>query len=309
MGQRRSLVLVVWMAAAGTTRPGTPWTAAARAADQGPVAARAEGRGIRLEFDPALRSRVVSTLGGSDVVLGPFTASETVTVAGKEVGEFAFAGQEEEPVQDVLGRGRRWRLSGVAGRLRKTVSATMYDDFPGLAVFLVRYTNEGQDEVTIGSWTNNRYSVAAEARQDPAFWSYQGGTYESRPDWVLPLKEGFAQENFQGMNASDYGGGTPVVDVWRRDLGIAVGHLELTPREVSLPVAMSDRSQASVAVTHRGEFRLGPGRTFETLRTFVAVHHGDHFQTLSLYRRLMIRQGVVLPEAPRAAYEPIWCAW
>jgi hypothetical protein len=27
------------------------------------------------------------------------------------------------------------------------------------------------------------------------------------------------------MNASDYGGGTPVVDVWRPDVGIAVGHV------------------------------------------------------------------------------------
>ena len=28
------------------------------------------------------------------------------------------------------------------------------------------------------------------------------------------------------MNATDYGGGTPVADVWRRDVGLAVGHLE-----------------------------------------------------------------------------------
>jgi alpha-galactosidase len=27
---------------------------------------------------------------------------------------------------------------------------------------------------------------------------------------VVPLKPGFRQENFMGMNASDYGGGTPV---------------------------------------------------------------------------------------------------
>ena len=42
-------------------------------------------------------------------------------------------------------------------------------------------------------------------------------SYEPRPDWVLPLKKGFRQENFQGMNADDYGGGTPV------NIGEAVG--------------------------------------------------------------------------------------
>ena len=75
---------------------------------------------------------------------------------------------------------------------------------------------------------------------EPAFWSYQSGSYRNRPDWVMPLKVDFKQENFLGMNATDYGGGTPVADVWRRDVGIAVGHLEHAPKLVSLPVAMPD---------------------------------------------------------------------
>ena len=53
---------------------------------------------------------------------------------------------------------------------------------------------------------------------------------------MLPLKPGFNQENFLGMNAPDYGGGTPVVDVWCRDVGIGVGHVEMAPKLVSLPV-------------------------------------------------------------------------
>ncbi|HSB60919.1 MAG TPA: glycoside hydrolase family 36 protein, partial [Vicinamibacteria bacterium] len=274
------------------------------------AAARVEGNGIRIEFDRSLHSRVVATLGGGETVLGPFAASESVSGGGVEVGDFAFSGQDAQRVRDDPGPGRRWLLSGLARGLRKTVSVTAYDDFPGLAVFQVRYTNEGRDEVTIAGWTNNRYLIAAAGSGGgPAFWSYQGGSYESRPDWVLPLKVGFARDNFQGMNASDYGGGTPIVDVWRRDVGLAVGHLELTPREVSLPVAMPARSHASMAVNRRGEVRLGPGRTLETLRTFVAVHRGDHFQPLALYRRLMIRQGVAFASSPPAAYEPIWCAW
>src|SRR2546425_12361759 len=163
----------------GATTPTIPGPA-----DQGPVAVRLEGKGIRLEFDAALRSRVVATLWGAEPALGPFAASETVTVSGTEIADFALAGQEDERVQDALGTGRRWLLSGVAGRLRKTVSVTMYDEFPGLAVLQVRYVNEGQDEVPIGAWTNNRHLiVAADAPGGVAFWSYQGGTYESRPDW------------------------------------------------------------------------------------------------------------------------------
>ena len=38
------------------------------------------------------------------------------------------------------------------------------------------------------------------------------------------------------MNNTDYGGGIPVVDLWRKDAGIAIGHTELIARMVSLPV-------------------------------------------------------------------------
>ncbi|MDZ7765962.1 MAG: hypothetical protein U5K00_16350 [Melioribacteraceae bacterium] len=48
-----------------------------------------------------------------------------------------------------------------------------------------------------------------------------------------------------GMNNSDYGGGTPVSDVWRPDIGIAVGHLELVPKLVSIPVILKEGKDAA----------------------------------------------------------------
>jgi len=299
LGNRLGVLVVALVAAAAAPRPGP------RA-----VAAHLDRAGIRVEFDALLHTRIVSTLEGRESALGPFSASESVNVSGTDVRDFALLTQEEQDVQDTFGTGRRLIVSGRAPGLRKAVSATVYDEFPGVALFQVRYTNERESPLVVSSWTNNRHVVAAGTpRGRPAFWSYQAGSYESRPDWVLPLKPGFAQDNFQGMNATDYGGGTPVVDVWRRDAGLAVGHLERTPKQVSLPVAMPGASQATLAVRSRDEVRLAPGASFDTLRTFVAVHRGDHFQALSAYRRLMVRQGVVLPSAPAAAFEPIWCAW
>ena len=99
-------------------------------------------------------------------------------------------------------------------------------------------------------------------RRSPPFWSYQSGSYEKRPNWVLPLHANFQQENYQGMNASDYGGGTPIVDVWRRDVGLAVGHVETRPKLVSLPVSMPDATHARIAVRFAKEIELGPGKAF-----------------------------------------------
>jgi alpha-galactosidase len=100
-----------------------------------------------------------------------------------------------------------------------------------------------------------------------------------------------------------------VVDVWRRDVGIAVGHLEMSPKLVSLPVTMPDATHATVAVEFKHSFVLKPGETLKTFPTFVAVHQGDYFQALRDYRDKMLAQGVRFDAAPDSAFQPVWCAW
>jgi alpha-galactosidase len=112
-----------------------------------------------------------------------------------------------------------------------------------------------------------------------------------------------------GMNSTDYGGGTPVSDVWRRDAGLAVGHIEMVPKLVSLPVTMADSQAATVAVTYKKDQPLKPKATLTTFRTFVAVHRGDYFGTLQNYSRAMVKQGIKFDPAPESAFGAIWCAW
>jgi alpha-galactosidase len=54
---------------------------------------------------------------------------------------------------------------------------------------------------------------------------------------------------------------------------------------------------------------LGPGESFHTFRTFVAVHQGDYFRALADYRRFMMKQGFQMATAPDDAFGAIWCAW
>ena len=294
-----------WLAAAAVT------AMPAAAAPQTSAASLSAGQ-VRVEFDARLRTRVVAILGPDEVVLGPFTASESVSAGPTEIEDFAFEARREERIEDRVGPGRRLTVTGRSKdpAIVKVVSVSVYAAFPRLAVVQVHFTNAGSSTLSLDRWTANRHVlVAGAASRRPRFWSYQGASYESRPDWVLPLRRGFAQENDQGMNASDYGGGTPVVDIWRPDVGLAVGHLETTPRLVSLPVSMPTASEATVAVRARGQWTLAPGQGFETLRTFVAVHRGDHFGPLTDYRGLMEKQGLVMAKAPASAFEPIWCAW
>jgi alpha-galactosidase len=273
-------------------------------------AAHVEGKSIRVEFDGAMHSRLVDLMGGQQRVIGDFTPSEFIRISGNDIQDFSLQNPTRQPIHDRLGSGFRTVLTGTAPSLRKTVTVTVYDQFPRMAFFDVEYTNAGTSNLSVSSWTNQHYSINAPASAaQPAFWSYQSGSYEPRPDWVLPLKPGFKQENFLGMNAPDYGGGTPVVDVWRRDVGIGVGHLEMAPKLVSLPVMMQGADQATVAVEFKHDELLKPGATLKTFRTFAAVHQGDYFQTLRDYRDVMVAQGVRFDPAPESAFGPIWCAW
>ncbi|HUO26508.1 MAG TPA: glycoside hydrolase family 36 protein [Candidatus Aquilonibacter sp.] len=265
---------------------------------------------LRVEFNRELHSRVIPLFGGSTGAMVSFSASETLIGKDHTWGDFALSSSHREQVSDIFGAGERLWLTGKSGNLLKKLSVTVYKDFPSIAIFDVEYTNQGVTPLIIRGWANNQYRLRSlPGAAIPKFWSYQSGSYEKRPDWVRPLRVGFGQENYLGMNASDYGGGTPVIDVWRRDVGLAVGHVEPVPRLISLPVSMPDANHARVAVQSNREQILDPGETLHTLRTFVSVHQGDYFRTLADYRRLMIRQGFQMAHAPDSAFGPIWCAW
>jgi alpha-galactosidase len=271
---------------------------------------KVEGRNIRLEFDGRMHSRVTAKFNGKDTVLGPFTPSEAITVDGQEAADFVLSGSSQQNARGPLGPGKQTVITGNSGTLLKSVTVTVYDRFPQMAFFQVKYTNKGKSEIQVNGWANNRYSISARTGDgEPAFWSYESGSYQRRPDWVVPLKVNFQQDNYLGMNATDYGGGTPVVDVWRRDIGLAVGHVEMAAKLVSMPVAMPDAEHATLGLTFRLNQKLKPGESIATFRSFAAVHQGDYFHVLRAYSEVMQAQGVKFQAAPASAYEPIWCAW
>ena len=138
--------------------------AAASPADK----ARIQAGNLRVEFDNRLRTRVVARFDKKETVLGPFTASETLTTAGKVWTEFPLTSQKQERVKDAFGQGTRLTVEGKAGTLTKRVSVTVYDDFPAMAFFNVQYINTGKTELAIRSWTNNAYTLDAQPGARPA---------------------------------------------------------------------------------------------------------------------------------------------
>ncbi len=268
-----------------------------------------DGDGLRLEMDAQMHSRVVAT-AAAPLALGPFTASETLVTADGELQGYSFDGRVDAEIDDALGKGKAAVLTGHSGAITKRVEIASYPTHPGWLFLRVRYSNGGTTPIEVRGYVSNRYEFEPAAGQaEPAFWSYQSSSYEHRPDWLLPVVPGYARGNYLGMNADDYGGGTPVLDVWRRDIGLAIGHVELMPKLASMPLQRAGAGNAQLGLSVQREFTLAPGASFETIRSFVSVHHGDHFATLRAYSGLMQDQGLKINVTPADAFEPIWCAW
>lgn len=276
------------------------------AAEAAPVVRVADGR-IALEFDAGMQSRLLFRSAGTWAALTDFDASESLHLGGgKPAGPFCFTAHRERTLRDPHGVGRRHEITGrTADGLEKTVTLTLYDRYPGFVLQRVTYRNTGKQALEIEGWGNGAHMLKDDGR---GFWSWSGSSHEDRRDWVQPVKAGFNQANFMGMNGADYGSGTPIVDVWRPDAGLAVGHVELAPKLVSLPLVGTAQG-AAVAVDMDDKQTLAAGGQLSTFETFLAVHKGDFFSTLESYRALMTDRGLGSPVRRAGSYESIWCAW
>lgn len=279
-------------------------------ANSSAVVAKIDNQLLTLELDNKLHSRLTSHLAQPFALQRHFQASEYVEVDGQVLADFTFLSHSHEPVQDALGSGERHTITGIAPNgLQKTLIYSVYDNYPASIFLSVTYTNDGQAPLRIARWVNHRYELAQQ-QSGETYWSYQGASYSDRRDWIAPVTPGFEQQNYMGMNASDYGGGTPVADVWGSEVGLAVGHIETTPKLVSLPVSYTPAQQgANLHIEYDRPATLASGESVTTFRTFLHAHTGDYYNTLKTYRQLMAAQGLKSPHYPESSYEPIWCAW
>ncbi|MCA1801417.1 MAG: alpha-galactosidase [Rhodothermaceae bacterium] len=265
---------------------------------------------FRLEFNDLMHSRIISKTTGSEMEFSGFSPSEYLIVDGTEVRDFELDKVTKSGVDDRMGGGTTFTLTGTNGAVEKTVTVRTYDNFPNTAVFDVTYRNTGNDDLVVDVWVNNHYRIANSASgYEYPFWSYQSESTSHRNDWVLPVSAGFSQQNYMGMNNSDYGGGTPVSSLWRPDGGLAVGHLEMVPKLVKIPVSMETAENADIHIRYDKGVELPAGGSFETFTTFVRVQEGDYFATLVDYKDMMVKRGISFPEINDSAYETQWCAW
>jgi len=269
---------------------------------------------LRIEVNEQMQTLIHNDSAANPMMNG-FQSSEFLVTDGDTFRNFKLESSSVRKLTDFAGDGKTWRYIGKAesndNKINKILTINTFNDFPGWAFYKVQYINTGVKDVLVKKWVNHSFRI--ESKQDaPDFWSFQASSTGARKSWILPIKQGFSQKNYLGMNDPDYGGGIPVLDIWRKDAGIAIGHCALKPEMVAMPLKMdSITNTAGIAIeyVYKVADTLHPGDTLNTLETFVTVHKGDCFTTLRQYAAFMQKKGIVMPASEPLAFEPMWCAW
>jgi alpha-galactosidase len=297
------------------------------------VLLRTEGDGIHLTT--ATAEFVLTGNGGLLGRLRDGTAVSTIDEAQSEGGIAVESGKGavNDFVRDLKGaeireaagklgsRGKRVEVKGRSSStgLEENLTVEVYDDFPGLALVSASYTNRSNKEIRLNRVSLQKHRLNAALADRTAkpheLWAFFGSSLKWGKDDVLPIPAKFAQDNPFGPpvetsgDLGRVGGGVPVVAFWTKKAGLALGHLETLPLEVSIPVRTGSDGRVEAEVRVPANATLEPGDSFSTPRTFVAVYHGDFYEPLSLWSNAIEKEGLSRPKNNQENYAVSWCGW
>jgi alpha-galactosidase len=250
-------------------------------------------------------------------------SANTLVTAGEELRDFVLD-LHRAKISEASGRlgtlGKRVEISGnssSAPALETAVLLEVYDDFPTLLLTSTSYKNAGTTDVPVDKVVTQQHVLNASLRdrnvRPYSMWSSHGSSEAWGKDDVVLLNSKFSRANPMQVvmhnDENQTGGGIPVVAFWTGSVGEAIGHAERVPLKLSLPVKTLTDGRVSAAIAFEGDTVLHPGEVFATPLTFLSVFHGDFYEPLSLYSKMLQRRGLSLAHPTNADYEANWCGW
>jgi hypothetical protein len=148
------------------------------------------------------------------------------------------------------------------------------------------FTNIGQKGITLDRLAAPTLHLDRRAFPLRRLWTMQGAAVKWGQDFAFPLSPGFARDNFLGHLQDAEGGGSPVVDFWNEQYGLALMQIDPQPRDWYMPVTAGEQDVAC-ALELRRRVELRPGESL----TCPAVTSP----------RRLLRAAGALPRSPRRA--------
>ncbi len=283
---------------------------------------RAEAGRLAFELSRNLGARIFLKAAGQWLTLSPDRGLPALVSVRRRDGQeahFIVVGSPglQEGVQGKFGGEDRVSVRAEDSALRLSLSLTLEFPrrYPDVAVVTssLRDTDSTRpfalQEISQGTVRISSDAASVPAR-DILFWSLQGGGYKWGEDYVIPLRAGFFQDNFSGPKGQGNGGGFPIVDLWRPEMGLAVALLDPKPALAWVPVRVDAQARAEARVVLRPAIELAPGETYSPAPVMIVAHSGDFYEPVVRYRELMDHLGVqVVKNYEADDYAPAWCTW
>ena len=191
-----------------------------------------ESGDLTLTIDGNMHFKVESSAPGALEYFGEYQAADVLVadeavIEDWKVKKVTKSSDETGTTYTLVGE---WKQNGYD--IEKILTVKAVNGFEGMLLTNSSYVNHSDKILTVKAMESNKLSVAS----DETVWSFQPTSTAHREDWILPVDESFYQKNYLGMNNTDYGGGIPMVTLWRRDANLSVGLVEPNLKLVSMPV-------------------------------------------------------------------------
>lgn len=238
-----------------------------------------------------------------------------IDINGKQVNDFNVVKCVTKNNADaVYGKSKSIEITAICSSLNIELNfvISLPEKITGSIVCTSSIKNLSNSEINLGGYAISSFLLNAKdfsADSSYKFWSFQGASYEGRFDWILPLTSDFKRDNFQGMNADDYGGGMPVVDLWTKQQGIAFASLSKVQELISLPVKVIADSGVSFKILSNQDIKLAPKEVYKNVPFAIIFHNGDYFNGLQTYAELLRADNFKTYTSPKSAFQTEWCAW
>ena len=282
---------------------------------------RAETPSLALECSKTLQFRVLYKKQGSWITLSPkrdLPSGISAELGDHQAISFTLRSvpSHYQTVTTAFGEARQISVAAAdsAGIVGLSLDLIFPKDFTDTVILESRFKNsQSSRPITISEITEARIRLLPgdhAGPEDIRFWSLQGGGYAWGKDWMIPVRADFSQDNYTGPKGNGDGGGTPIVDLWRPDMGVAMALLDPRPVLAWLPVSTDHLGRAEAKVVTRPLATIAPGADYAAPPVMIVAHERDFYDAVARYREVMDRLGVhVRHDYVPGDFAPAWCTW
>jgi alpha-galactosidase len=284
-----------------------------------------ENAKIKFEIDNQMQFTVYRKTNDQLLsMIRPETPPHYIVINGVQISQFNvdFENIKESEINGISGKGRRLEITGESkgpldSQIEKILFIDLYTKFPATGFINVQYKNvHSTPGLTIEKEVNNSFKLDASLLSldysRHAFWILQGGSYTSRPDWILPVTDSLSFVNYMGKDEAtgNHGGGLPVLDVWNQESGLFIGSIREKPTQISLPARVDEAGYLHIGIEYTRNIEFGTD-IYKSIPTVIGVHQGDYFNGLRNYSIIMADRGFKMLESVPGdpVYGAVWCGW